>query len=36
VVSYDIPGKSGGGDISGFDESDRFIMKAELVTIKLG
>jgi riboflavin biosynthesis pyrimidine reductase len=26
VVSYDIPGKSGGGDISGFDESDRFIM----------
>jgi len=26
VVSYEIPGKSGGGDISGFDESDRFIM----------
>lgn len=26
VVSYQIAGKSGGGDISGFDESDRFIM----------
>jgi riboflavin biosynthesis pyrimidine reductase len=26
VVSYEITGKSGGGDISGFDESDRFIM----------
>jgi riboflavin biosynthesis pyrimidine reductase len=26
VVSYEIRGKSGGGDISGFDESDRFIM----------
>ena len=26
VVSYEIAGKSGGGDISGFDESDRFIM----------
>jgi riboflavin biosynthesis pyrimidine reductase len=26
VVSYEIPGKSGGGEISGFDESDRFIM----------
>jgi riboflavin biosynthesis pyrimidine reductase len=26
VVSYKIAGKSGGGDISGFDESDRFIM----------
>ena len=27
VVSYEIAGKSGGGDISGFDESDRFIMR---------
>lgn len=26
VVSYEIAGKSGGGNISGFDESDRFIM----------
>ncbi len=26
VISYAIPGKSGGGDISGFDEGDRFIM----------
>ena len=26
VVSYEIAGKSGGGSISGFDESDRFIM----------
>jgi len=26
VVSYEIAGKSGGGDISGFDWSDRFIM----------
>ena len=26
VVSYAIPGKSGGGDISGFNEGDRFIM----------
>jgi riboflavin biosynthesis pyrimidine reductase len=26
VVSYEIGGKSGGGTISGFDESDRFIM----------
>ena len=26
VVSYEIAGKSGGGDISGFDGSDRFIM----------
>ena len=26
VVSYEIAGKSGGGEISGFDESDRFIM----------
>jgi riboflavin biosynthesis pyrimidine reductase len=26
VVSFDIPGKSGGGDISGFNEADRFIM----------
>ena len=26
VVSYEIAGKSGGGDISGFDEPDRFIM----------
>ena len=26
VVSYEVAGKSGGGDISGFDESDRFIM----------
>jgi riboflavin biosynthesis pyrimidine reductase len=26
VVSYEIAGKSGGGDISGFDRSDRFIM----------
>jgi riboflavin biosynthesis pyrimidine reductase len=26
VVSYGIPGKSGGGDISGFNQGDRFIM----------
>jgi riboflavin biosynthesis pyrimidine reductase len=26
VVSYEVAGKSGGGDISGFDEPDRFIM----------
>lgn len=26
VVSYAIPGKSGGGEISGFDEADRFSM----------
>jgi riboflavin biosynthesis pyrimidine reductase len=26
VVSYEIAGKSGGGEISGFDRSDRFIM----------
>jgi riboflavin biosynthesis pyrimidine reductase len=26
VVSFKIPGKSGGGDISGFNEADRFIM----------
>jgi riboflavin biosynthesis pyrimidine reductase len=26
VVSYQLPGKSGGGEISGFDEADRFIM----------
>src|SRR5229473_974674 len=26
VVSYSMPGKSGGGDISGFNEGDRFIM----------
>jgi riboflavin biosynthesis pyrimidine reductase len=26
VVSFAIPGKSGGGDISGFNEGDRFIM----------
>jgi len=26
VVSFEIPGKSGGGDISGFNEADRFIM----------
>jgi riboflavin biosynthesis pyrimidine reductase len=26
VVSFEIAGKSGGGDISGFDGSDRFIM----------
>jgi riboflavin biosynthesis pyrimidine reductase len=26
VVSYEIAGKSGGGDISGFDRPDRFIM----------
>ena len=26
VVSFEIAGKSGGGDISGFDEGDRFIM----------
>lgn len=26
VVSFEIPGKSGGGDISGFNELDRFIM----------
>src|SRR5713101_4148220 len=26
VISYAIPGKSGGGDISGFNGGDRFIM----------
>ncbi|MEX2301939.1 MAG: dihydrofolate reductase family protein [Bryobacterales bacterium] len=26
VVSFAVPGKSGGGDISGFNETDRFIM----------
>jgi len=26
VVSYQIPGKSGGGEISGHDEGDRFVM----------
>jgi riboflavin biosynthesis pyrimidine reductase len=26
VVSFEVPGKSGGGDISGFDGADRFIM----------
>jgi riboflavin biosynthesis pyrimidine reductase len=26
VVTFDIPGKAGGGDISGFNETDRFIM----------
>ena len=26
IVSYAIPGKSGGGDVSGFNEGDRFIM----------
>src|ERR1700676_3651909 len=26
VVSYEIPAKSGGGDISGFNRIDRFIM----------
>ena len=26
VISFEIPGKSGGGDISGFNEADRFIM----------
>ena len=26
VISFSIPGKSGGGEISGFDEQDRFIM----------
>ena len=26
VVSFEIPGKSGGGEISGFNEADRFIM----------
>jgi riboflavin biosynthesis pyrimidine reductase len=26
VVSFELPGKSGGGDISGFNEPDRFIM----------
>jgi riboflavin biosynthesis pyrimidine reductase len=26
VVSFEIPGKSGGGEISGFNEVDRFIM----------
>jgi riboflavin biosynthesis pyrimidine reductase len=26
VVSFEIPGKSGGGEISGFDKADRFIM----------
>ena len=26
VVSYEIPGKSGGGEISGFNAADRFIM----------
>jgi riboflavin biosynthesis pyrimidine reductase len=26
VVSFEVPGKSGGGDIGGFNEADRFIM----------
>jgi len=26
VVSFDVPGKAGGGDISGFNSADRFIM----------
>jgi riboflavin biosynthesis pyrimidine reductase len=26
VVSFEIPGKSGGGEISGFNKADRFIM----------
>jgi len=26
VVSFEVPGKSGGGDISGFNEADRFTM----------
>ena len=26
VVSFEVPGKSGGGDISGFNEADRFVM----------
>ena len=26
VVSFEIPGKSGGGEISGFNAADRFIM----------
>jgi riboflavin biosynthesis pyrimidine reductase len=26
VVSYEIHGKAGGGEISGFNEADRFIM----------
>src|ERR1700732_5317623 len=26
VVSYQIPGRSGGGEISGHDDGDRFIM----------
>ena len=26
VVSFEVPGKSGGGEISGFNEEDRFIM----------
>jgi len=26
VVSYEVPGRSGGGEISGFNEADRFIM----------
>jgi riboflavin biosynthesis pyrimidine reductase len=26
VVSYGIPGESGGGEISGFDQADRFLM----------
>jgi riboflavin biosynthesis pyrimidine reductase len=26
VVSFEIPGESGGGDVSGFNEADRFIM----------
>jgi riboflavin biosynthesis pyrimidine reductase len=26
VVSFEVPGKSGGGNISGFNEADRFIM----------
>ena len=26
VVTFEVPGKSGGGDISGFNEADRFIM----------
>jgi hypothetical protein len=26
VVSYTIPGRAGGGEISGFDAADRFVM----------
>src|SRR5690348_3054731 len=26
VVSFEVPGKSGGGEISGFNQADRFIM----------